>query len=144
MDQYVGPYLVWGTIAPCVDSLLCYGSSDGLNLSLKIVSKSKVCICISHIYILIVLLLLRLGESLAYPLEFWFLHMCVSIIFPIDSIPSNNLGWMLQLKFVCLQIIQCLKNAYNDLGQVASRWNTGTKSKQVISLSNLQNPKYEI
>jgi hypothetical protein len=61
------PTLSGGTIAPCVDSLLCYGLPDGLSLSLKIVLKSKVCICISQIYILVVLLLSRLGEPLAHP-----------------------------------------------------------------------------
>jgi hypothetical protein len=55
---------------------------DGLSLSLKIVLNSKVRICISHIYILAVLFLPRLSESLAQLLELWFLHMCVSIIFP--------------------------------------------------------------
>jgi hypothetical protein len=40
------PTLSGGTIAPFVDSMLCYGSSDGLCLSFKIILKSKVCICI--------------------------------------------------------------------------------------------------
>jgi hypothetical protein len=71
-----------GIIAPYVDSLLCYGSIKGLSLSLKIVSKSEVRICISYIYILVVLILPRLGEPLAHPLELWFLHMCMSFIFP--------------------------------------------------------------
>jgi hypothetical protein len=57
------------------------GQSDGLSLSLKIVLKSKVCICISHIYILVVERLPRLGEPMAHPLELWFLHMCVFVIF---------------------------------------------------------------
>jgi hypothetical protein len=56
--------------------------SDGLSLSLKTVLKSEVRICISHIYILVVLLLPRLGEPLANPLELWFLHICVTVIFP--------------------------------------------------------------
>jgi hypothetical protein len=80
-----GPLPVWlksHTIAFCVDSLMCYGPPHDLSLSLKTIPKSKVHIWILHIYILVVLLLPRLGEPLAYTLEFWFLHMCVSIIFP--------------------------------------------------------------
>jgi hypothetical protein len=75
------PPLSGGTIAPCVYSLLCYGSIRWPK-SLKIVPKFKVHICILHIYILVVLLLVRLAEPLAHSLELWFLHMCVSIIFP--------------------------------------------------------------
>jgi hypothetical protein len=36
------PLLSGGIITPCVDSLLCYGSSDDLSLSFKIIPKSKV------------------------------------------------------------------------------------------------------
>jgi hypothetical protein len=58
------------------------GHSDGLSLSLKTVSMSKVRICLLHIYKLVVLLLPRLGEPLTHPLELWFLHTRVSVIFP--------------------------------------------------------------
>jgi hypothetical protein len=70
----VGPSLPGFTIAPCVDSLLCYRIDQ---VDFKIVLKSKVLICILHIYILVVSLLPRLGEPLAHSLELWFLHMCV-------------------------------------------------------------------
>jgi hypothetical protein len=40
------PLLSRCTIAHCVDSLLCYGSSNDLSLSLKIIPKSKMRICI--------------------------------------------------------------------------------------------------
>jgi hypothetical protein len=58
------------------------GRSDDLSLSLKMVPMSKVQICISHIYIVVVLLLHKLGEPLVHPLELWFLHTYVSVIFP--------------------------------------------------------------
>jgi hypothetical protein len=73
----VGPSLPGFTIAPCVDSLMCYRSISGLSLSFKTVLKSKVRICISHIYILVVSLLSRFGEPLAHALVLWFLHVCV-------------------------------------------------------------------
>jgi hypothetical protein len=54
-----------GTIAPCVDSLLCYASSDGLSLSFKIIPKSKVCICIYTLVFELSLLLSKLGFTSA-------------------------------------------------------------------------------
>jgi hypothetical protein len=42
----VGPFLPSFTIAPCVDSLLCYRLISGLSLSFKTVPKSKVHVCI--------------------------------------------------------------------------------------------------
>jgi hypothetical protein len=55
------PPLSGGTIAPCADSLLCYGSSDGLSPSFKIIPKSKVRICIYTLVFELSLLLPRLG-----------------------------------------------------------------------------------
>jgi hypothetical protein len=55
------PPLFGGTITPCVDSLLLYGSSDGLSLSFKVIPKSKVCICIYILVFEFSLLLPRLG-----------------------------------------------------------------------------------
>jgi hypothetical protein len=51
------PPLSGGIIAPYVDSLLCYGSSDDINLSLKMTPKSKVCLCIYTFSICVVLTL---------------------------------------------------------------------------------------
>jgi hypothetical protein len=45
-------------IAPCVDSLMCYGPPDGLSLSLKKVPKSKVRLCIYTFYLRVVITLI--------------------------------------------------------------------------------------
>jgi hypothetical protein len=73
----MGPSLPGFTIAPCVDSLLCYRSIRQPKSILQDSPEFKVCICILHIYILVVSLLPRLGETLAHSLELWFLRVCV-------------------------------------------------------------------
>jgi hypothetical protein len=80
------PPMSRGTIAPCVDFLLRYGSSDDLCLSPNIIPKSKVRLCIYNLIFELSLLFPRLACSLHLKVIMQYRYDYYSSSIPVDSI----------------------------------------------------------